>query len=252
MVTIDLETVRENLEFGLEEFRRLPRPSPPEAEWAEASLMAWRRARRLGIAVLLVDADTQGCKKHLIDAARIRRDLLASTATAPAHFAAHRHCGDLAGFVDALAAGDAELASKIAALSTAPWHPDHEYEDDYWFARILHSFVVQDQSQVPDPVLFDHLVQAAENEPTGQVLVAHALRDRDPDGFGAGLAARAAEHCALFDRKAAGVVADPEEMATERHVFVEGIGLRFLASRLGISVAPERPMMPAMDWGGGT
>ena len=106
MEVVDLEAVRENLEFMLESFRELPTPKKPDIEYAEACLLAWRRERQLALATLLTDATSGKFFEHLARAAEIRRDFLAFTSGELNRFAEYRHVGDTAGFVAALAAGE--------------------------------------------------------------------------------------------------------------------------------------------------
>lgn len=249
MAVIDLETVRENLEYMLEEFRQIPKPARPTIEYCEACLLAWRRSRRYGVAMVLTQADSAAFFSALVSAAEIRRDLLAATAAEAKKFAEYRHAGDLAGFADALAAGRLDLAKGIAALSTDGWQEDYEYEDDFRYAEFLHTFVGSDfTASERCRASLDALLVAAEGDATPAWQVGDALLARDRERFATGLAARVAEHRAWFAKKGEGMIAEPDEYATERNVFVEGLALKFLARKLGLAVADEEPLMPREAW----
>jgi hypothetical protein len=244
-MAVDLETVRENLEYMLEAFGTLDTPIGMDGEYADACLLAWRRSRQLAIAILLTEADSSSFFSWLVRAAELRRDFLAATVSNPVPFTEYRHVGDLAGFVDALAAGRIDLAAEIARLSQDPWSPDFEYEDDYWFAKSLHALV--SASFAPDANCqraLGSLRNAAEGESTPQVQLVAALLARDADNFRRALTARVAEYRKWFARKGEGVVANPDEYATERHVFVEGLALKVLAGKMSIELADEEPLMP--------
>ena len=252
MTALDLETIRENLEFGLEEFRMVTAPAQPDAAYAEACLLAWRRFRQLGVTVLLSDADGVAFRAHLARAAEIRRDFLRLTSGRPEAFAEYRRAGDLAGFADALVADRFDLAGEVAEACSGSWSPDYEYEDDFWYAKILHGLVVGGFA-VDDGLRarLESLELAAEGESTGQVLVASALLESDGEGFAVALAARVAEFREWWARKGEGVIDDPDEYVTERHVFVEGLALKVIALRMGIPAAQDEPLMPREAWVGG-
>lgn len=245
MTLPDLVTLKENLEFGLDSFRSLPRPAEPDIAWADACLLAWQRSRQLGITLLLAEADGAAFRAHLAAAGEIRRDLLLSTASRPEAFAEYRRAGDLGGFADALVAGRLDLAREVAGACADAWARDHEYEDDFLYAKILHAlvtggFAVDDASLR----LLEPLRAAAEGEPTGQVLVASALLAADEEAFVDALATRVDEFRAWWARKGEGIVEDPDAYACERHVFVEGLALKAIARGMGIPVVDEEPLMP--------
>lgn len=48
-----------------------------------------------------------------------------------------------------------------------------------------------------------------------------------------------------YDRLRDGITMDPENLATERYVMVEGLGLKVLAAKRGLLPAPEHRFMPA-------
>jgi hypothetical protein len=246
---IDLHATRENLEFMLESFRSLPRPRTPNADDCEACLLAGRRYRQHAIALLLTEADGERFFAGLLRAAELRRDLLAAIASSPKEFAEYRHVGGGTGFFDALAAGNPSTAGEIARVSTSEWQPDYEYEDDYWYAKALHEFVLQDLA--PDArvaEIMESLRRAAEGKMTPQLRLCGALLAGDTEGFRTALLDRVREHQETFARKGEGIIADPDEFATERHVFVEGLALKLLARTRGILVDDEDPLMPREAW----
>lgn len=249
MALVDLETVRENLEYMLDSFRRLPVPGSPDEEYADACLLAWRRSRQLAIAVLLTEADSSAFFRHLTEAGEIRSSFLKSTTSRPDDFAEYRRAGDLGGFADALAAGQVDLAAEIAGESAGEWSPDYEYEEDFCYAKVLQTLVANDFA--PHESCEEWLAalnRVVDDEPTAQGDLAAALVTGDATAFHEGLVARVEEHRALFELKGAGLIADPDEYATERHVFVEGLALKVVARRRGIDLADEEPLMPREAW----
>jgi hypothetical protein len=245
----DLETVRDDLEFLIERFARLRRPEKPDFascdELASQSIVH----RRYGIVRLLTELDGEAFFEQLRRSAERRLELLQWTRGLErqddlARFisgTAHR----LNPFADALAAGDLELGAKLAAASQAPFDARHEYEDDHHYFQLLAALV--SAKLAPDAAVTDHLARfeaALEGEPSCRLDACRALLSGSAPDLEAALEAMIAEHEARFRKKREGILADPQEYATERFVLVEGLALKVLAARMGLPVPEESRFMP--------
>jgi hypothetical protein len=191
---------------------------------------------------LLIDGDGEGFSNDLLMSAQARRGYLRRCA--------HAKYGDYflalsrsSALFDAVAGDDVTLASEVFHLSPDSWRPGDEYEVDFCFQRCLGLHVCGSPAAALTSAL-EHFEKAAEGE-GARLSVCHALHGKDPNAFESAfqafLQARNAEIAETLD------LADEQLIvALGTKVFVEGIAVLKIARRLGLPLAIEYPMCPAL------
>src|SRR5262245_4112661 len=116
----------------------LTNPRYPVAELGDLTLEVSEKLRTLAIVTLLVKAETDFFYHDLIRSGRGRLGYLRRVAEAGRLGDHHRASGRYGPLLDAIAAGDLELARAIAAQSPADFREGQEYENDYCYAQLLH------------------------------------------------------------------------------------------------------------------
>jgi len=242
---IDVRTVRENLEYALEEFARLERPAAPTEDYCEALALAQKRRRMYAISRLLTEADSGAFFEHLGNAARLRVDLLEWAPGAGEELERYTYVGNDDAFFDALAAGDVATAKRIAELAEARFDRDFEYAEDYAYRRFLFELAQADfRTAASLQPLLDALNDALAGDVSPRYAICKALLEGEGTVFLESLTDLIAEHEMLFEKKGQGLIADKHEFATERFVFVEGLALKFIAASVGLPIEAEDRCMP--------
>lgn len=242
---IDLKIIRENLEYQISIFDQAPRPPTFDVAYSLALAETSVRLRQMAIAQILMEADRPGFIDNLRRSAELRIELLFRTTGHQADAPLVRHIAGtrfrLGPFLDGLASGDLELGKRIAVASVAPFDKRYEYEDDHVYGQILFDCVTSGAAPAP---LMQRFQEILEGQPSARLEVCRAILGRDAEALDGALASLADEHAALFAEKGEGIVADPDEFATERHVSVEGLAIKVLAKTMGLAVADEHRFMP--------
>ena len=203
--------------------------------------------RALGICELLIDADVDGFQHQLVRSAQTRKHLLTVRKIERNVRDPELRASIVGPFLAALAAHHSDLAQEIAELSTRTWFKDHEYEDDFIYARFLYDLAEGKLSRVELEAMLVQFEAILEGGPSRRLPICRALLSRDQgafdDAFAALLAARNAEI------KAARKTFEGEELTfkPESRVFVEGLALLELADRAGLATMAEYPpLIPAL------
>lgn len=205
-----------------------------------------RKLRGLAIITLLTTGDSDKFCHNLIRSGRVREHFLIRMRQAASQSDHHLASGRVAPLLDALAAGDVELAHRIAWISPRSWEPQREYEDDFCYAQILHRLI----HGVPSPTVYQPFVDQFDKALKGQTserlevvkaLVQRSQADFDT-AFEALLDARRRDIQAAIKR---GQIEDPVVLA-ERQVFIEGLALLRLAERQGLQTLPDYVYCPSL------
>jgi hypothetical protein len=163
-------------------------------------------------------------------------------------FTAASHHGPLC---DALAAGAHSLAHDIALLSADVLVKGHEYEEDFFYARLL-SLMASGADSLPaqaEPLL-EALERASEGQPLLRLAMCRALIYREQARFDDALHALLEERDHHFHAKARSFTARDEETETAPHIFVEGLALLRLARHRGITVQSDYLFLPSLAHAG--
>ena len=204
------------------------------------------KLRALGIILLLSNADSDGFYFNLIRSGRARLTYLLRArdldATDDHHFASGRY-GPL---VDAIAAGDFDLARAIAAASPSEWREGHEYEDDYCYAQIFHRFVQIAPHEEEIPPLLQRLEAYLDGQTSARLAVCTALSARSQEAFDESFESFINEReTQIAADKERGQLEEPAVMA-QRPVFVEGLAVLRLAALRGLQTQPEYRLCPSL------
>lgn len=224
----------------------LKEPGYPFEAQGDMSLEVSFKLRAVAVLFLLVRAETDVFHHNLIRSGILREEYLtrcrAESQTDDHHYAS----GRLRPFFDALASGDTALAGRIAALSPLAFRQDHEYEDDYCYAQILHRLLQPSPPAAEVQALFQQFQGWLAGESSPRLDVCRALAARDQrafeDAFEALLADRKREITANLDR---GQLEDAPVIA-DRRVFIEGLAILRLATLRGLRTLPDYPMCPSL------
>jgi hypothetical protein len=143
-----------------------------------------------------------------------------------------------------LAAGDISLAQTIIELSPIEFLKQHEYEDDYCYARILHGLVSGQEELLGDMLSrFAVYLEGIEN---GRLLVARALTNRNQDGFDAGFQALLLDRQKEIAKDVERRQVETPEIIAARRVFIEGLAILRLAEQVGLATEQEYLFCPSL------
>jgi hypothetical protein len=238
----DFDTLADQVQFCLENIRH------PESTLAEAGRFYEEAAQALrghAILRLLIDADADGFANDLIMSGQSRRGWLRRCARQKYedHFLALSRSGSL---LDCIAADALGLAGEILQLSPSSFRKNDEYEDDFWYQRLLGQLAVGAPAAERQKSL-DALARAADPV-SARLAIARALSTPDavafPDAFAALLRERETEN-----QEDEGLAQEDVARALETKVFVEGVAVLKLARRARIPTEDEYPMCPELALG---
>lgn len=205
-----------------------------------------RKLRALAIITLLTSGDSDKFCHNLIRSGRVREHFLTRMRQAPGQVDHHLASGRVEPLLDAVAAGDMELAYRIAWISPRAWEPQREYEEDFCYAQILHRLIHGVQSPAVYQPFLDQFNAALKGRLDARLPVVSALVQRSQADFDAAFddlidARRKAILAAI--RRAQ--IEDPPVLA-ERQVFIEGLALLRLAERQGLQTQPDYLYCPSL------
>lgn len=205
-----------------------------------------RKLRGLAIITLLTTGDTDKFCHNLIRSGRVREHFLTRMRQVPGQADHHLASGRVDPLLDALAAGDIDLAHRIAWISPRSWEPQREYEDDFCYAQILHRLIHGVASPAVYQPFIDQFERALKGQPSARLDVAKALVQRAQaefdTAFDALLDARRKDILAAIKRAQ---IEDPMVLA-ERQVFIEGLALLRLADKQGLQTLPDYLYCPSL------
>jgi hypothetical protein len=221
-------------------------PGMPLEESGRRSTELCRKLRALAIIALVGAADVDAFHHNLIRSGGVRERYLTMWRRAGREDDHDDAASRLDGWLDALAAGDLELASRIARLSPARWHESREYEDDFELARALFSLLPDPPTGESTPAALARLDAALEGRSDPRRDVAAALADRDQTAFDAAFEALLVDReRAITDAIARGQMDDPIVVA-HRMVYVEGLAMLRLAEVAGLATQREYRLCPSL------
>jgi hypothetical protein len=204
--------------------------------------IAAEHLRAHAILRLLIDADISGFSNDLVMSGQSRRAWLSRCQRRQYvdYFCALSRSGSM---FDAVAAGDVALANEIFAFSPVDYRKGDEYEDEFCYQRFLGLYLSAASVSERSALLARYATVVEEDDP--RLLICQSIERRDADAFTDAfqelLRARSRE--IVEDRARA-----DEELvvAIETKVFIEGIAVLKCARGVGLSIAAQYPMCPAM------
>ena len=221
-------------------------PDYPAAQLGDVAVQVTAKIRATAIVVLLTTGDTDTYFHNLIRSARCRIAYLQRLGRDGITGAHHQASGRVDPFLDAVAAADFTSAREIAALSPREWLRGHEYEDDYCYAQIVHRLI-----QVPTDLtrlepFFARFEQVLDGQSDARLDVSRAIARRDQSAFDDAFDALIAQRSRQIEvEKERSKIEEPIMMAN-RQVYVEGLALLQIASRLSLATEPDYSYCPSL------
>lgn len=221
-------------------------PKYPVDELGTLSLELSSKFRALGIMALVAKADSDLFYHNLIRSGIARETYLTRLNKEGIDEDHHSVSGRYEPLLDAVAAGNLDLARRIVNLSSIEWHKGHEYEDDYCYAQTLHRLVrVTPPEQEISPLL-DRFEAYLEGEPSARLYVCKALVDRDQDAFDEAFDALLKEQEAKIAADKARCQMEDTIVIAQRQVFVEGLAILRLAEGRGLTTQSDYRYCPSL------
>lgn len=212
----------------------------------DLSLEVSYKLRTLAILALLGHASTDGFVHSCTRAARARRLYLRRLVEAGVDEAHHRVSGCYEPLLDAIAAGDLQLAGDIERLTPAEFRPPDEYEDDYCYAQIMQRLC---RAQVPEdelPPLLERFERYLDGDANPRFQVCAALVTRDARAFADAFDVFLADVGQRIQKNIARGQLEDVHVLAQRHVSVEGLAMLRLADRRGIATEKEYEYCPSL------
>lgn len=238
-----LETIAYDIGFWLTAFQN---PEYPVRQLGELSVQVTAKLRAAAIIALLAKDNSDAFFHNLIRSSRCRIAYLRRLREAGIDDDHHQGSGRVGPFLDAVAAADFQSAREIVALSTRDWRQGHEYEDDFCYAQIVHGLISVPTDITRLQALFDRFERVLDGQPDARLDVTRALARRDQgafdDAFDALLAQRTRE---IEADKARNRIEEPT-MIAERQVYVDGLALLQIATRLQFATQAEYTYCPSV------
>ncbi|WP_158620305.1 MULTISPECIES: immunity 49 family protein [Corallococcus] len=218
------------------------RPEGATAQELATLSFAWRI---LALCSLLQDADTDTFALRLRKSAQARLALLmlAERTSVEPRFLC---CSKDLGFGAALAAGDLELATAIAARSPKHHFQGVEYEDDFLFFHLLHRMLLAPEDLDGQARLLGRWRQVEKGQPSAKFELTKALVEKDAGRFPAAFTALLEVRQQKLREYSQRLGFDPELNATEGKVSVDGLAILRLAELHGLPTQSSYDFIPAL------
>ena len=198
------------------------------------------------ICMLLGESDEEQFREHLRRSACANRYFRRKSAEQGNQDDRHLGLSRSEAFLDALAAGEMDLARDIARLSPTVWRSGWEYEDDFCYFRLLYAMLQQGTQFSPrdaEPLL-ERFEQILEGDPSPRWSICRAMADRDEMFLGESLRELLDEKAARDDARRPSIVGSNFLFWPQSFVSIEGLAILRLASLVGVSLTDPFPLCP--------
>lgn len=224
----------------------LRNPDYPVDQLGAVSVDVTAKLRAAAIIALLGKGDSDGLFHNLMRSARCRVIYLERLQAAGVTNDHHQASGRIGPFLDAVAAADFATARQIVALSPRDWLQGHEYQDDYCYAQILHGLIIVPTDLTRLEALFVQYEQVLDGQSDARLDVTRAIARRDQAAFDTAFEALLAQHTVHIEaEKERKRIEEPGTIA-ERQVYVEGLALLQIATRLKFTTQHEYAYCPSL------
>ena len=202
--------------------------------------------RSLGIMVLLSQGKSDRFLHNLIRSGRLRLAYL-NRVRREARLEEHDFVSGICEpLLDAIAAGDLQLAEQIAATAPGELRPEHEYEDDYCYARVLRCLLQGRQSDADVLALLARMEAYLGDPDEARIVICRSLTGTDQPVFDVALTGFLdARTNAIEADEARGELAEPPVLA-QRMVYVDGLAMLRLAGLRGFRTDPDYLYCPSL------
>lgn len=223
----------------------LTNPACPISEVGDLSLELSAKFRGLAIMALLVKGDYTLFLHNLIRSGRVRRSYLYRVHAEGKLDEHHFVSGRYGALLDSIAGGDLGLARDIGDLSPSEWRSNHEYEDDFCYARLLSTLLNPTADSTPS-VLFEQFEMYVGGGSNPRLDVSRALAANDTSRFESSFSDLLLDRERQIDADEERGQLETPEVIAERKVFVEGLALLRLAGLRNIETQAEYRYCPSL------
>jgi hypothetical protein len=238
-----LEPLGYDIAFWLTAFQN---PDYPIHQLGEVSVQVSRKLRTAAIIALLTKGSSDTFYHNLIRSARARVAYLERLERADVTDDHHQASGRVDPFLDAVAAADFDSARRIVAVSLREWLQGHEYEDDFCYAQIVHGLITVPTDVIRLERLFERYEQTLDGAADARLDVTRAIAHQDQAAFDEGFEALLARRTAQIEAEKARKRIEEPAMIAGRQIYVEGLALLQIASRLGFETEAEYLYCPSL------
>lgn len=202
--------------------------------------------RSLAVMVLLSKGKVDRFQHNLIRSGRVRLTYLNRIAREGA-LDDHEYVASVCEPVlDAIAAGDWDLARQIARATPGSFRAGHEYEDDFCYAQVIHGLLLGGEAQASIPMHLQKMADVLDGKDDARLGLCQALMSGDVSAFERAFAEfLSARARAIDEDMARGQVEEPEVLAL-RIVYVEGLAMLRLAEARGLPTEREYVFCPSL------
>jgi hypothetical protein len=243
ILTEYLDNLAYDIGFWLAAFQN---PDYPVAQLGEVSVQVTPKLRAAAIIALLAKADSDTFFHNLIRSARCRIGYLQRLRDAGITDDHHQASGRVEPLLDAVAAADFQSARQIAALSLRQWLEGHEYEDDFCYAQIVQGLISVPTDVTRLQELFDRFERVLDGQSDARLDVSRALARRDQTAFEEAFDALLAQRTRQIEADKARKRLEEPVMMAERQIYIEGLALLQIATRLKFITQAEYLYCPSM------
>ncbi|WP_141617123.1 immunity 49 family protein [Myxococcus sp. AB036A] len=248
MFSDTLRTLQDDAVFGIEEAVRSIQRQDANERSGQAYTIAALCHRRLAICALLLDARPSRFGTHLCHSAQARlhfHQLVENGHPAePQYLCVSKEFS----FIDALAAGQNDLAAGIARRSAIRHNPEFEYEDDFLLHHFLQQLLLQTTGvqSAELPALLERWEAVLEGGADAYLDACRALLARQAQVFDDALQAIIDARLLRFQKMSRTSSPEEELRKTEGALFMNGLALVRLAELRGMETRREYTMIPAL------
>ncbi|HEY1755872.1 MAG TPA: Imm49 family immunity protein [Bryobacteraceae bacterium] len=219
-------------------------PEFPFNQMGELASDVCRNLRTLAISILSVHGKVDGFYHNLIRSGRVRERYL-TRCVGEGHLEDHhRSSGWYSAFIDTLAAGEFDLARKIADLSPGDFRPGHEYEDDYCYVQLIHGLIGAEKRPAQD--LLGEFEAYVEDEANARLDVVRSLLEKSQANFDESFAGLLQDHQRQIDAEIEAGRFEDVHVNADRRIFIEGLAILRLAEKVGLQTQEEYLFCPSV------
>ena len=238
-----LEPLGYDIAFWLTAFQN---PDYPIDQLGNVSVQVSRKLRAAAIIALLGKGSTDTFHHNLIRSARGRIAYLERLSSAGVTDDHHQASGRVDPFLDAVAAADFDSARRIVALSLRDWLQGHEYEDDFCYAQVVHGLITVPTDVTRLERLFERYERVLDGASDARLDVTRAIARRDQAAFDDAFAALLARRSGQIEAEKARRKIEEPAMIAERQVYIEGLAMLQIATRLRFTTEREYLYCPSL------
>jgi hypothetical protein len=216
----------------------------PFAQLGDLASEVCGKLRTLAISILTAQGKVDGFYHNLIRSGLVRERYLKRCIDEGHLDDHHRSCGWYSPVMDAIAAGDFDLAKRIAELSPVDFRPGHEYEDDYCYIQLIYGLIGAAARPAQD--LLAEFAAYVEDQPNPRLDVIRSLLEKNQTNFDTAFEALLEDHRRQIDEEIEGGRMEDVHVNADRRIFIEGLAILRLAEKAGLRTEEEYLFCPSI------